>query len=227
MHPRRLCPHGMLAILLCTAFLGGCASTKVSDIHTSASAASGPVMIYVANFELGAATIKADPGTLTGRPRLIHFGDKDPVQTLQRLSTLLEDTLVADLQQKHLSARRLSPGEHPTSGWIVSGQFLEVNEGNHLQSAVLGFGAGTSDTRLAVSVEDAALAPGHNLLDFNLDAKGNKAPGGAAAAAVTHSPLGMAAKFVLDRNSTDKDIKRAAGEIAGQLEKLAADHRND
>jgi hypothetical protein len=202
--------------------LYGCAGTSVTDSTTAAIPSARPPMVYVSNFDLGAATIKSDPGTLTGRRRLIHFGDKNPADELQRLSTLLENTLVADLKKKNFAAQRLAPGEHPASGWIVSGQFLEVNEGNRLQKAIFGFGMGNSDTKLAVLVTDASLPPGRDLLDFNLGSKGGAAPGGAAAAAVTHSPFGMAAKFGLDRNGSEKDIKRAAGEIADRIQKLAA-----
>jgi hypothetical protein len=179
-------------------------------------------MIYIADFDLGAATIKTDPGTLTGRPRLIHFARKDPAQELQHLATLLEQTLATDLNEKHLPARRLAPGEHPASGWIVSGQFLEVVEGNRLQKAIFGFGAGNSKTLLAVSVADASLPAGRNLLDFNLAAKGGAAPGGGTATVATHTPYAMAAKFAMDGNGSEKDIKRAADEIAVELQNLAA-----
>ncbi len=202
--------------------IGGCASTKVSDTTVSAAPPGAPTMIYVADFDLGAATIKEDPGTLTGRHRLIHFGDRNPADELERLANLLEDTLVADLKKKDIPAERLAPGERPATGWIVTGQFLEVKEGNRLQKAILGFGLGTSETKLAVNVADASLPPGEDLLDFNLGSQGGKGPGGAAATVVTHTPYGMAAKFVLGGKSSDKDVKRAAGEIADQLQRLVS-----
>ena len=63
--------------------------------------------------------------------------------------------------------------------------------------------------------------PGQNLINFNLDSRGEVSPSGAGTTAVTHNPYAMAAKFVMSRDSSEKDIKRAAGEIAQRLRKLA------
>jgi hypothetical protein len=90
-----------------------------------------------------------------------------------------------------------------------------------LQKAVLGFGAGNEDAKLYVSLADLSKPAGENLLDFNVDSSGNKLPGGGVTAAATHSPWGMAAKFVLDRNASEKDIQRAAQKIADQVIQLA------
>ena len=43
-------------------------------------------------------------------------------------------------------------------------------------------------------------------------------------AVATHSPWGMAAKFVLGRNASEKDIKRAAHQIADQVAALSKSH---
>jgi hypothetical protein len=179
----------------------------------------------VENFDLGAATLKADPHTLSGRPRLIQLHPTDPAAKLERLSDLLAESLVEDLHKKHLPAQRLFAGAdatRPSTGWLVSGAFLEVVEGNRLQKAVVGFGAGDSDAHLYVGVTDLARPPGEqDLLDFDVNSQGNKAPGGAVAAVITHTPYGMAAKYALDRNASEHDIKRAAQRIADSLEKLA------
>ena len=45
-----------------------------------------------------------------------------------------------------------------------------------------------------------------------------------AVAIVTHTPYGMAAKFVLERDASEKDIKRAAQTMADKLEKLVQMH---
>jgi len=179
-------------------------------------------MIYVENFDLGETVVKSDPGTLTGRPRLIHFRREDPAEELHALSDLLANSLVADLNSKHLPAQRLAAdAPKPLRGWLVRGAFLEVVNGNRLQKAVLGFGAGNSDAQLYVAVSDLGAPPGRqDLLDFDVTAAGNKAPGGGVVTAVTHTPYGMAAKFVLERDASEKDIERAAETLAYRLEKL-------
>ncbi len=212
------------ALLTFLAAVVGCASAKVSNESITDPAPGAPSMIYVRNFDLGAATVKADPGTFTGRPRLIHFGETDPAKKLQELSDLLANTLVEDLHKKHLPAQRIADdATDPASGWLVKGAFLEVVEGNRMQKAVVGFGAGDSDAQLYVGVLDLARPAGQqNLLDFDVNSQGNKAPGGGVGTIITHTPYGMAAKFVLERNASESDIKRAAARIADGLEKLAA-----
>jgi hypothetical protein len=218
----------LIAFLATAVAVAGCASTKVSNESKGDPAPGARPMIYVNNFDLGAATVKTDPGTITGRPRLIHFGESDPAKKLEELSDLLAKSLVEDLNKKHLPAQRLlADAPQPTNGWLVKGAFLEVAEGNRMQKAVVGFGAGDSDAHLYVGVNDLARPIGkQDLLDFDVNSAGNKAPGGGVGTIVTHTPYGMAAKFVLERNASESDIKRAAQRIADELEKLAKARAN-
>jgi hypothetical protein len=221
----------MRTILLClalAAFVAGCATSNVTQEVDHRAVSSAPSMIYVENFDLGETVVKSDPGTLTGRPRLINFRRQNPAEELHELSDLLASSLVDDLNRKNLPAQRLiAGGPMPTHGWLVRGAFLEVASGNRLQKAVIGFGAGNSDAQLYVGVTDLGAPPGkQDLLDFNVDSAGNKAPGGGIVTIATHTPYGMAAKFVLERNASEKDIKRAAQTLADKLEKLVQMHEN-
>jgi hypothetical protein len=216
----------LLAFLAAAIAITGCGTTKVSN-ESKADAAprapGAPSMIYVTNFDLGAATVKSDPGTLTGRPRLIHFGETDPAKKLEELSDLLAKSLVEDLNKQGLPAKRLSAdAARPKEGWLVKGAFLEVAEGNRMQKAVVGFGAGQSDAHLYVAVDDLGRPAGQqDLLDFDVHSQGDTTPGGAGETVITHTPYGMGAKFALERNASEADIKRAAQRIADGLEKLA------
>lgn len=217
----------VLPSLLCLAlFLLGCASSKVTNETDYRAAPGAPSMIYVENFDLGETVVKSDPGTLTGRPRLINLRRGNPAEELHALSDLLANSLVEDLNGKNLRAQRLAAdAPRPERGWLVRGAFLEVASGNRLQKAVLGFGAGNSDAQLYVGVTDLGAPAGkQDLLDFNVGSAGNKAPGGGIATVITHTPYGMAAKFVLERDASDKDIKRAAQTLADKLERLVQMH---
>ena len=202
--------------------LAGCASSKVTGEIDYRAASAVPSTIYVENFDLGETVVKSDPGTLTGRPRLIQFRRQNPAEELHELSDLLASSLVADLNRKNLSAQRLAAdAPKPARGWLVHGAFLEVASGNRLQKAVLGFGAGNSDAQLYVGITDLGAPAGkQDVLDFNVNSAGNKAPGGGIATIVTHTPYGMAAKFVLERNASEKDIKRASQTLADRIENL-------
>jgi hypothetical protein len=203
----------------------GCAHPQVTEVGGSGEVSGAPRTIYIRNFDVGAAALKQDPGTLTGRPRLLNFKDKDPATELERLSDLMARIIVDDLTKANIRAARLPETSHrPAAGWIVSGELLEVLEGNRMQKAVIGFGMGNAETKLFVAVNDAAKLPGQDVLDFNVDAKGNIAPSGAGMTAVTHVPYAMAAKFVLNRDASEKEATKAAHEVAEQLIKLAQAH---
>jgi hypothetical protein len=212
----------LVALVVVVAVVAGCAGTEIGNESKAGAVTGGPSVIYVENFDLGAATLKADPGTLSGRPRLLHLGQADPAKKLEELSDLLATSLVGDLQKKGLPARRLAAdAARPAEGWLVSGRVLEVVEGNRMQKAVVGFGAGDSDAQLYVGVADLARPAGkQDLLDFDVNSQGNKAPGGGGMMVATHTPYGMAAKYVLDRNASEDDVKRAARRIADELERL-------
>lgn len=47
-------------------------------------------------------------------------------------------------------------------------------------------------------------------------------PGGGGAMIAAHKPYVVAAKYVLERNSSERDIKRAARCIADELEELVS-----
>jgi hypothetical protein len=69
-------------------------------------------------------------------------------------------------------------------------------------------------------VTDLARSHGKRI-NFDVNSHSNKMPGGGRAMIAAHTPYIMAAKYVLERNSSLRDIERAAQRIANELEKLA------
>jgi hypothetical protein len=213
----------ILFILAAAISLGGCASAKVSnETKSTPVAVTPPDKIYISTFDLSTTTITSDPGTLTGRPRLIRLRQNDPTETLRKLADQLTDDLAADLNDADLPAQRLSDdATQPTTGWLVTGQFLELQQGNNAQRAVIGFGAGNSDAQLYVAITDLAHPQDKSLINFNTDSTGNQTPGGGIGVVVAHSPWGMVVKFALGRNASEKDIRRTAQAISNEIAKFA------
>ena len=208
---------------------GGCSTpgaVKVSaKAETVMQAPQGmPPVILVADFELDSGDIKPNQGILGGeRPGrlgilrggggVLNRGD-DPADKARKLVDLLSTSLTEKLQEKGLPARRLGPGERlPAAGWVIQGQFFEVDEGNRLRRAVIGFGAGATDMQLDVSVTDRAGDPNVPFLSFGTQAGSGKMPG----AVVTMNPYVAAAKFVMAKNASEKDVKHTAGQIATEI----------
>ena len=211
------------AALIC---LAGCGSgigphqAKVTPV-TSVDPApkTRPNMVYVTDFDMefpqsgqnqNASLLRQGPVVLL-RERL-QGGDS--VTKAHAAVGLMAASITDDLNSDGVPARRLYAGDSkPTSGWLVRGVVTELDEGNQLRRAMVGFGAGASELQLWVGVTDLARNP--DVPFYTLDAKdaSGKMPG----AAVKFNPYVAAAKFVMSRHATERDVKATASAIAKSI----------
>ncbi len=181
-----------------------------------------PGTIYVADFALDAANYSGDEGVrgaLPGRlgqrlPRRAMQGD--PAARARQIVNTMAESIVQRLSAKGLHAARLrkTEGNIPREGWLIQGVFTEVDEGNRLKRAGIGFAKGATSMDLQVGISDLASSdPGAVFAVFGTAKEPNKIPG----AVVTMNPYVAAAKFVLQKNATERDIQRTAGQIVEQI----------
>ncbi|RQM47309.1 DUF4410 domain-containing protein [Paraburkholderia bannensis] len=187
----------------------------------SAVPATAP-LVYVSDFELDASSVTTDQnpvdqarrlaGGLLPRP-LPRLRGEDPQAKARDIVEEMASTLVADLRRAGVDARRLAAGvPMPAQGWLVRGVFLQVDEGDRLRRAMVGFGSGASEVQLAVAVDDLAThapAPLYQVIDAQ---SSHKTPG--AGAAIALNPYVAAAKFVIARGDQRLTVERAAGQVA-------------
>jgi hypothetical protein len=182
-----------------------------------------PEVIYVADFAIDTSEVKEDSGILreggllrgsrVQRLNPLHR-QESPEETAKRLVQLLGDSLTQDLKNTGLPARRLLPGQPlPPKGWMITGEFLEVDEGNRLRRAVVGFGYGASEMQIEVNVSDMGAHSGSPFLVLGTATGSGHRPG----AAVIPNPYVAAAKFVLSKNASEKDVSTAASHIASEI----------
>lgn len=196
--------------------------TKVTEATTPAEQPSAaPTIVYVQDFELEVAP-KADSQTiLPGRGPVrsilgeLRGDDQDPAERAHKMVNLMSTTLVEDLTEKGLRAERLLPGAPlPAEGWLVRGVVTELDEGNRVRKAVIGFGAGKSELTLNVGFVDLAKDASQPFYTFEASNNSGDMPGGAA---MKMNPYAMAAKFVMSRNADDREVQHTAETIALQL----------
>ncbi|MCW5892148.1 MAG: DUF4410 domain-containing protein [bacterium] len=188
-----------------------------------------PRAIYVGSFVTDPAAIEAPGGVigegeqlLSDRPRLL--GGEGPLQrraaadqpTPEGVSDTLEAAITSGLDEANLGipVYRLAPGAPPPEhGWLVTGDVVSVDPGNRAERAAVGFGAGAATAKVDVSV-DAIDGPRRiPAIRMSTAADSGHMPGGA----VTMNPYVIAAKFVLGRNATAKDLQRLGGAIAQEI----------
>jgi hypothetical protein len=199
-------------------FFGSVGGQKQIGGDEPPSSAGMGQILYVTNFEIDTDSVAQDNRILK-RPGIMQ---EDPAAKAAKLVELLSESLAGELQKKSIPAERLLPGQIvPDKGWLIKGQFLEVDQGNCMRRAMIGFGAGSTDMQVEVAVIDLGSGQKEPFLVFGTDSKSGKGPG----AVITKNPYVLAAKFVLSKKASEKDVRKTARQIAGVLVKYMEDSK--
>src|SRR5262245_528247 len=177
--------HLILLAAPLLAFLWQAIGFTSDPIFAQATAPKAPV--YVHDFLFDAQNLKPDEGLLGRRERPIGrlLGglkpSQDPATKARQFVELLSNTIVAELNNSGIRASRLEPGAFmPQDGLLVGGEFLEVDEGNRMRRAMVGFGSGSEEVKVQVEVYDLATDPNSPFLVYGAGEDGRKAPGAVA-----------------------------------------------
>ncbi|MFA6163675.1 MAG: DUF4410 domain-containing protein [Methylobacter sp.] len=185
-----------------------------------------PRTVYVYDFALDVQHFEGDEGVggiLSNRrlgqlgQRLPHpMASQDPVEQTRKIIDTMSQSLIKNLRDKGLIAERLSGTQAalPHDGWLLQGIFTEVDEGNRIKRAVIGFGRGATSMNVQVGVSDLTSAqPKTPFIVFGTIKDPKKMPG----SVVTINPYVAAAKFVMEKNATEKDIQKTAEQIVDEI----------
>jgi hypothetical protein len=209
-----------LAVIACLAGCGtgiGPHQPKVTPATSvSPAAKTRPTIVYVTDFDL-----EFPPGSQNESTSLLRqgplaqlrerFQGGDPVTKAHAAVGLMAASITEDLIGDGVPAQRLRPGDPtPTSGWLVRGVVTELDEGNQLRRALVGFGAGESELTLWVGVTDLTRNPDAPFYTLNASDGSGKMPG----AIVKLNPYVAAAKFVMSRHASERDVKQTASAVA-------------
>ena len=218
-----------LSILLAgavVALLAACGGAKVTSTNAVAASAGAPMIVYVSDFDLDASAVQqSGPGSLINRvrPGIIGSGPlgiaRTPEQQARDLVDLMANSIVDDLRKDGIAAERLAPSlPLPATGWLVRGVFLQVDAGNRLRRAAIGFGAGATNLQVASTIDQLGAGAPQPLYTVDTNAQSGKLPG----AAVTLNPYIAAARFVMAGKDLDRNAKDTAGKIADQVKTRVA-----
>lgn len=219
----------------------------VKDETIKSAPVSGGKKVYVADFDLSASDIKTDPtqngvrgmlsgdssqgsssqgGLMGGGGILARLRQKTqpdisgtPAQQASQIVNTLAERITSDLNDKGFPAERIKDvsSSLPTDGWLIQGQFTEVNEGNRMERAIIGFGQGATSMDIQVGVSDlSSKTPKAPFAIFGTIKDPGKMPGAIA----TMNPYVAAAKFHMEKNATSKDIENTADQVVDELIKF-------
>jgi len=202
---------------------GGDKGTSAAGSGTAPAEPRRPVVVE--DFAFAVENLRADRGP---RPPLVGRGpakelvgglrpQESPAQKAARLAELLSQTIAAELGKAKVPATRQARGQPwPGEGLVVTGEFLEVDEGDRLRRAVVGFGAGATEVLVQVAIYDLARSRDQPAFVYGTGTGSKPTPGGV----VAMNPYAMAARYVLSRNATEKDVRRLGRQIARDLAAL-------
>jgi hypothetical protein len=200
-------------------------STASSLAAANAALVANPRPVVVRDFAFEVEQMRTEQGILAGRQgpaRRIVGGvraEETPAQKAARLAGLLAETIAKELTARKIPASREPPGAPlTTNGLLVGGEFLQVDEGNRLKRAIVGFGTGATEVLVQVAVYDLAQSREHPILVYGTGTGSKPMPG----AIVMMNPYAMAAKYVLSRNATEKDVRNLGKQIARDLAQVEA-----
>ncbi len=183
----------------------------------------------------GGGLLNGQSGGILGGRSPLHNND-DPEAKARKLVRTLSDSIIKQLKSKGIHAELLPstaadympdqadgrlqflPGcpPLPQDGWLVTGWFEKVVEGNAALTATVGMGKGAGNATADVAVSDLTHDPAQPFLIIGSGSRAKKAPGGLA----TMNPYVMAAKFVINkREGMEKEVKSLGKEIAKSLVK--------
>jgi len=213
------------ALIALCATLNACGSSTVSARRDlGAAPAERPRVVYVADFDIDVANVRHEAGFIPPPPlpKPPVIGEwlpalpgevKDPKVVARELVESMSKSLVKELTKAGYTARRLGPAESiPDSGWLVRGVFTDVNQGNQLRRAIIGFGVGKTDLQVVVGINDLGKGAPEPFYEANAKADSGKAPG--AGPLIVLGPAGAAARFVLAGGDLNRSVKQAAAKIA-------------
>jgi len=157
------------------------------------------VLVY--DFTITQAEVTENQGIVAGALNALKGTTENERETqiAQGVRNRMADELVAGIRELGLPAERATRGTPiPTDVVVVTGEFLNVDEGNRLRRAVIGFGAGQSTVETQVQLYAPSSSSPTKLLEFSTHTDSGAMPGaavtgGAGAAASGGVTAGAAA----------------------------------
>jgi hypothetical protein len=202
--------------------LFGIARSVAQPQTTESPVASIPIL--VSDFELNsvpaAATPDATPAAAPNKqkpPSPAVSGDTDlPSVQARRLTEFFSATLLQILQKKGYNATRAS-GQSPSSGALLRGVFAEPDAKNRIRRSVLGGPSANSRFFLYVGIFNLA-RPDQPLYQLASE----QPVGGRYGPVITLNNYIPMAKYELDKNPTEEDVRKICAQIAASLTPLLA-----
>jgi Domain of unknown function (DUF4410) len=186
--------------------LAGCASVGVRNPTQATGNPKLPKQIFVADFD-----------TSKGAFRVNRSGD-ELVNLQEKTANVLADYLVSDLTKSVIPATRQNGSRRTRAdAWLITGEFVRVNEGSRALRGLIGLGAGGTKMETVVRVYDLSRLSKEPVLQFETSGGSNAEPGAAAGGLFGALPNAL-------RNAGARGVTDDAARTARQITAMVADY---
>ena len=230
-HSLKLSTTGLFFLLL-----AGCAGTKVqqtSQVAVTGMPTPNPVLIY--NFAVNSQDIQQNSSIFAKIQRSVANNSQtaEQIQLGREVSDAMATELTLKIAKLGLNPIRADQSLQVTPGAIlITGYFVNIDEGNRLRRNAIGLGLGKSSLNSKVSVLAPTSSGYQELIAFDAHTDSGAMPGaavmgpagaaadaGAAAVIATNAVVGGVKSY---KSSSAQQAVKMADEIAAQLAKYFA-----
>ena len=223
--------NSVIAVVLVSMMLfPGLAESQAGGIAESGGQAlDRPRVIYVADFVIDPRLVQTSsdlPSQIVGREGGIiarlreragvgrQADSTNPETEASHAVDQLAESIVSAFGRAGILAERVAAGASvPADCWLLRGEFDKLSEGNRMQQAVVGFGAGQPEVEVSGTVLATQAGTATTVLTFGDESHQRRMPGGI----VMHNPYVIAAKFVLSRGATGREVQQLGASLASEI----------
>jgi hypothetical protein len=182
-----------------TSFVTGCGSirTEIPAQLSNARLSPNPPKILVARFN-----------TDTARWLTNRHGDGNEYSQLSDFKKEFQNKfqqILIERLQKVAPASQVWLDDIPNEGWLVTGDFITVDQGSRLLRTVPGFGAGETTLQTKVYVYDLSQSKTHYVLSFDTGIPEKKKSAGAGSG--EGPPGDVVSGLTMDSERTAREIR--------------------
>jgi hypothetical protein len=219
-HLLRLSGTGLFFLLI-----AGCAKTNVQEtdeIANTGMPTPNPVLIY--NFAVNLEDVQQNSSIFAKIQRNIENNDQtaEEVQLGREVSDAMATELTLKIAALGLNPIRADQSLQVTPGSIlITGYFVDIDEGNRLRRNVIGLGMGQSSLDSKVRVLAPSSSGYQELISFDAHADSGEMPGAAVMGPAGGAAAGAGAAAVIATNAVAGGIKSYKSASAQQAKKMA------
>jgi len=204
----------------------GCASAKINMLSKPSKLVVEPDFVLVNTFAVASSDIKVDSSAAAQAMRSSDNMTQAELESKigTQVANAMADGIVENLRTAGIKAVRAGQGWEPTAKTLVlSGKFVQVNQGNQTMRVIIGFGMGSGDIKALIDCsQDGKLIASAMVTTSGSLKPGLLVPvaGGAAAGTllVTSAVAGGATVVSETYMATlNADAQRAAKDVAKRI----------